>query len=54
MGHILGYKASLNKFNSLEIPQYHIRSQQDKTRPQQEKKLQKIFKLMETEQHTVE
>jgi hypothetical protein len=32
-------------------PQYHIRSQQNKTRLQQQKKPQKIVKHMETEQH---
>jgi subtilisin-like proprotein convertase family protein len=33
---------------------YHIRSQPNKTSPQQQKKPQKIFKHMETEQHTAE
>jgi exonuclease III len=49
--HILGHKASLNKFNKIEITLCII-SDHNKTRPQQQKKPQKIFKHMETEQHT--
>jgi hypothetical protein len=33
---------------------HHIRSQWNKTRPQQPKKKQKLFKHMEIEQHTAE
>jgi predicted glycosyltransferase involved in capsule biosynthesis len=33
---------------------YHIRSQWNKTRPQQQKKPQKILKHMKTEEHTAE
>jgi hypothetical protein len=33
---------------------YHIRSQWNKTRPQQQKKSQKVFKHMEMQQHTAE
>jgi hypothetical protein len=33
---------------------HHIKSQWNKTRCQQQKKPQKIFKHMETEQHTAE
>jgi hypothetical protein len=39
-----------NQYNSL----HHIRSQQNKTRTQQRKKLQKILKHMGIEQHTAE
>jgi hypothetical protein len=35
-------------------PLHHIKPQQNKTRCQQQKKPQKIFKHMEAEQHTVE
>jgi hypothetical protein len=52
MDHILGHKSSSNKFKKIKITLYHIRSQQNKTRPQQQKKPQKIFKHLETEQHT--
>jgi exonuclease III len=50
--HILGPKASFNKFKKIKPPPYHIRSQCNETRPQQQKKPQKIFKHMETEQHS--
>jgi exonuclease III len=54
--HILGHKASLNRFKKTEIitPCIIIRPQQNKNRPQQQKNPQKIFKHMETEQHTAE
>jgi hypothetical protein len=35
-------------------PLHHVRSQRNKTRPQQQKKPQKIFKHMKNEQHTAE
>jgi hypothetical protein len=43
---ILGHKAILNKFNKNQNnPLHHIRPQWDKTRYQQQKKPQKIFKI---------
>jgi hypothetical protein len=39
---------------ALNNPLQYIRSQQNKTRPQQQKKSQKVFKYMEIEQHTAE
>jgi hypothetical protein len=48
---VLGHKVSLNKFKKIEITPCII-SDQNGTRPQQQKKPQKIFKYMETEQHT--
>jgi hypothetical protein len=53
IGHISGHKASLNKFKKTEITPNHIRSPCSKTR-QQQKTPTKIYKHMETEQHTVE
>jgi biopolymer transport protein ExbB/TolQ len=50
---VLGHKASPNKFKKIEIISHHIISQWNKNRPQKHKKPQKIFKHMETEQHTV-
>jgi hypothetical protein len=38
----------------LQMYKFHIRSRWNKTRPQQQKKTQKIFKHMETEQYTSE
>jgi hypothetical protein len=35
-------------------PLHHIRTQQNKTRPQQQKNPQKILKHMETEKHTLQ
>jgi hypothetical protein len=51
IGHILRCKASLNKFNKIEKTPVSYQITMEKTRPQQQKKLQKIFKHMETEQH---
>jgi hypothetical protein len=55
-GHILGYKVSLKKFKKTEIIPYvisdHYRVKQDHNK--NKKKLQKIFKHMENEQHTTE
>jgi hypothetical protein len=53
---ILGHKASLSQQTQehQNNPRYHITSQWNKTRPQQQNKSQKIFKHMETEQHTAE
>jgi Asp-tRNA(Asn)/Glu-tRNA(Gln) amidotransferase C subunit len=53
--HILGHKASLNKFKKTKIaPCYHITSPQKKIRHQQQTKPQKLSKHMETEKHTAE
>jgi hypothetical protein len=52
--HVLGYKVSLNKYKKIEIILCPIRSQCDKTRNKQQKKLQKIFKYIKTEQYSVE
>jgi hypothetical protein len=53
--HILGHKADLNKFKKIRVtPLHHIRSQQNKTRCQQQKKPQEIVKHVETEQHIAE
>jgi exonuclease III len=51
--HILGHKESLKKFKKVEIKSlYYIRSQQNKSRAQQQKKPKKIFKYMATKQHS--
>jgi hypothetical protein len=49
--HVLGHKVSLNKFKKIGITPC-ITSDHNGTRPQQQKTLQKIFKYMETGQHT--
>jgi hypothetical protein len=54
--HILRHKASLSKYEKTENKNYlcPIRQQWNKTRTQQQKKVQKILKHMDTEQHRVE
>jgi hypothetical protein len=52
--HISWQKESLNKFWKAEIAVYHVTSQQNNTRTQQQKKPQKIFQPLKTEQHTTE
>jgi hypothetical protein len=52
--HILGYKVCLNKFKNIEITSCFISDHNGINRAQQQRKPQKIFKHMETEQHTAE
>jgi hypothetical protein len=54
--HILWYKGSLNKYKKTEITSwfFKFRSQWNKTKHQEQEKLEKIYKHIETEQCTFE
>jgi hypothetical protein len=49
--HVLGLKVSFNKYKKIELPPAYCLTKQNKTRTQQQKKLQKILRHLETEQH---
>jgi hypothetical protein len=54
--HILGHKASLNKFKKIEISPWIISDHNGKNYilKKERKKSQKIFKHMDTKEHTAE